>query len=151
MSGNHHHSDDELHVHGGPKVYSTVLAALLALTVVTVGVSRIDFGAANVAIALLIATVKATLVGLWFMHLKYDKIINGMIFGATVFFLALFFGYPYIDMMSRTDIKPTNWAGPRYMPDSGAAVMTTGDKFPEAPKVKPGETPKPATEAHPAH
>ena len=144
-SSNEHH--DEIHVHGGPAVYSTVLIALLILTIVTVGASRIDFGSANVAIALLIATVKATLVGLWFMHLKYDKVINGMIFGATVFFLALFFAYPYIDMMSRNDIKPSNWAGPRYMPDSGAAVMTSGDKFPEAPKVKPGEAPKPAAAA----
>lgn len=139
------HEHGEHHVHGGPAVYSTVLIALLILTIVTVGASRIDFGAANVAIALLIATVKATLVGLWFMHLKYDKVINGMIFGATVFFLALFFAYPYIDMMSRNDIKPSNWSGPRYMPDSGAGVVGAGDKFPQAPPPKKaGEAPKPA-------
>ena len=52
------------HVHGGPKVYGAVFLALLALTIITVIASKIDFGSAsaNVIIALGIATVKGTLV-----------------------------------------------------------------------------------------
>lgn len=145
-SGSHHEGGH--HLHGGPKVYSIVLAALLTLTIITVGASKIDFGSpsANVIIALIIATIKAAIVSLWFMHLKYDKPVNGMIFVSTLFFLALFFAYPYIDTNSRTDVKPSNWKGPAYMPDSGSAVRGIGANFPVAPA--PGTKPPPAAEHH---
>lgn len=135
------------HVHGGPKVYTAVLLALLFLTVITVVASKINFGsdAANVVIALGIATVKGSLVALWFMHLKYDKPINGMIFIATLFFLSLFFLFPYIDTNSRFDIKPSNWSGPKYAPDTGRAVEGLGANFPLPPKEAP--KPKEAGEA----
>lgn len=134
-----HSSHAGHHLHGGPKVYGIVLAILLALTLITIGASKIDFGSAsaNVVIALIIATVKATIVALWFMHLKYDKPINGMIFASTLFFLALFFAYPYIDANSRTDVKPSNWKGPAYMPDSGSAVRGIGANFPVRPLPPP--------------
>ncbi len=133
------HHDTGHHLHGGPKVYGVVLAALLTLTIITVVASKIDFGSAsaNVIIALIIATIKATIVALWFMHLKYDKPVNGMIFASTLFFLALFFAYPYIDTNSRTDVKPSNWKGPAYMPDSGSAVRGIGANFPVAPAPPP--------------
>lgn len=135
------------HVHGGPKVYGAVFLALLALTIITVIASKIDFGSAsaNVIIALGIATVKGTLVALWFMHLKYDKPVNAMIFCATLFFLFLFFLFPYIDTTSRFDVKPSNWKGPHYMPDTGRAVEGIGANFPLPPKEKP------KAEAAPAH
>jgi cytochrome c oxidase subunit IV len=54
-------------------VYLAVFAALLLLTVVTVGVSYIDLGGLlNIAVALIVASVKATLVALYFMHLRYE-------------------------------------------------------------------------------
>jgi cytochrome c oxidase subunit 4 len=56
-----------------------VLGALLALTVVTVGASYFNFGRFGVWIALAIAVVKASLVVLVFMHLKYDKPFNAFI------------------------------------------------------------------------
>ena len=58
------------------------LRALLVLTVVTVGASTIDFGSGmtNVIIAMLIASIKASLVALFFMHLRWDKPINAIIF-----------------------------------------------------------------------
>jgi cytochrome c oxidase subunit 4 len=58
---------------GGTAVYLAVFSALLALTVVTVLVSYIDMGILNVAVALLIASVKASLVALFFMHLKGES------------------------------------------------------------------------------
>jgi cytochrome c oxidase subunit 4 len=133
----HSHTEHH-HVHGGPKVYLAVLLGLLVLTLITVGASRIDFGSggANVAIALFIATVKATLVALWFMHLKYDKAMNSMIFLSTLFFLSLFFAYPYIDMFSRPDLKPSNWKGVEWIPDSGRYVQGT-DKYPKKPATPP--------------
>ncbi len=138
-SGNHDSHHPGQHLHGGPKVYGTVLAILLALTLITIGASKIDFGSAsaNVIIALVIATIKATIVALWFMHLKYDKPINGLIFASTLFFLALFFAYPYIDANSRTYSRPSNWKGPAYMPDSGSAVRGIGANFPVRPLPPP--------------
>jgi cytochrome c oxidase subunit 4 len=55
------------------KIYRNVLVALAILTVVTVGASRIDMGGGNIPVGLLIAVVKASLVVLFFMHLKYEK------------------------------------------------------------------------------
>jgi len=53
--------------------YRNILLILLFLTVVTVGASRMDFGAWNTVIAVVIATVKAALVAMFFMHLKFEK------------------------------------------------------------------------------
>jgi len=56
------------------KSYVNVLAALAVGTAVTVGVSLLDLGHwGNIALGLLIATIKASLVVLFFMHLKYEQ------------------------------------------------------------------------------
>ena len=74
--------------HGGPEGLRRVLVALLILTVITVGASYIHFGTgmANVIIAMLIASIKATLVALFFMHLRWDKPVSAIIFCASAFF-----------------------------------------------------------------
>ena len=61
-----------------PAIYLRILILLLILTGITVGASYIDFGSGNVAIALFIASIKAILVALFFMHLKDDKPVNGI-------------------------------------------------------------------------
>jgi cytochrome c oxidase subunit 4 len=67
------HADISKHV----KVYMMVFMALAAGTVITVLAANVDFGGhLNVAVALLIATVKASLVALIFMHLKWDRSIS---------------------------------------------------------------------------
>ena len=91
----HDHADDGgVHVHVHPtKMYAGILGALLVLTVATVGVSYVDVdgllalgrpvegvGAWNLAIALLIATMKASLVLVFFMHLKDDKRFHALLF-----------------------------------------------------------------------
>ncbi|HZT34649.1 MAG TPA: cytochrome C oxidase subunit IV family protein [Nitrososphaera sp.] len=54
-------------------VYAMVFAALLALTVVTVGLSYVNLThTGNIIAALIVATFKALLVALFFMHLKYE-------------------------------------------------------------------------------
>lgn len=54
-------------------IYRNVLVSLLILTMLTVGVSRIHLGTAgNVTVGILIAIIKASLVVLFFMHLKYE-------------------------------------------------------------------------------
>ena len=72
------------------RVLFRVLAALLVLTYVTVAVTNFDFGRFNLWMAMAIAVVKASLVVLFFMHLKYDKPFNGMILIVSLALVALF-------------------------------------------------------------
>jgi len=70
-----------------------VLATLLVMTYVTVAVSGHDFGRFNLWVALGIAVFKASLVVLFFMHLKYDKPFNAIVFivsmALVMFFIAI--------------------------------------------------------------
>lgn len=74
-----------------------VFVALMALTALTVAVSYFDFGEVNLLVALGVATVKATLVALYFMHLRYDKPFNAIIFVIGIAFLGLFLGITMLD------------------------------------------------------
>lgn len=83
------------------KTYLSVLISLLILTVITVGVAQIDFGVLNAFFAMLIATVKSSLVLLYFMHLKYDEKIYWLVFGSAVFFVVILFLFSKLDMITR--------------------------------------------------
>jgi cytochrome c oxidase subunit 4 len=100
----------QTHQHGGPKLYATVLAALLVLTGITVTASYIDFGspAVNVVIALAIASLKASLVALYFMHLRYDKPLLSVIFVGGLFFLGLLLMLTMLDTGSRDSVPYWN-------------------------------------------
>jgi len=90
-------------VHSSPsfKTNLIVLLSLLALTVLTVGVAQIDFGVFNAFIAMFIASVKAALVLMYFMHLKYDEKIYSIIFGSSVFFVIVFYFFSQLDIITR--------------------------------------------------
>jgi cytochrome c oxidase subunit 4 len=94
-----------------PKVYAGVLAALLVLTVITVTAAGIDFGPYNTVIALIIATIKASLVALFFMHLRHDK-FDAVVFLGGVLFLAIFLIFTLFDINSRQTILPSNLKEP---------------------------------------
>jgi cytochrome c oxidase subunit IV len=88
----------DAHVHIVPfRVLATVFATLLALTVVTVAVTRVDLGNFNLWIAMAIATVKASLVVLYFMHMRYDQPFNAVVFITALLVVALFIGIALID------------------------------------------------------
>ena len=92
-----------VHAHITPvKTNLIVISILFVLTGLTVGVYFTDLGEANLAVALLIASVKATLVGTWFMHLKYEKAFNISFFLGALLFMSIFFGYTSTD---------TGWRG----------------------------------------
>ncbi|NTW25290.1 MAG: cytochrome-c oxidase [Lentimicrobium sp.] len=55
------------------KDHLLVLFILIALTVLTVAITSIELGPYNTAAAMLIASVKASIVLLYFMHLKFDQ------------------------------------------------------------------------------
>jgi len=61
-----------------PRVYFTVFAVLLVVTLITVLIARIVLGPINVVVALGIASSKALLVIFYFMHLKYSARLTGL-------------------------------------------------------------------------
>jgi cytochrome c oxidase subunit IV len=106
------HSHDNAHgashnashgAHSGPHVVSPlillgVFAVLMVLTILTVAVTKIDLGYnANLALALAIAVVKAVLVVMYFMHLRYDSIFYTAIVVACLVFIGVFIGMTIID------------------------------------------------------
>ncbi len=70
---------------------------LFALTGVTVAVAQIDLGSLSIAVAMAIASIKATLVALVFMHLKFDRKFNALVLAGGIFFTALFIGFVVFD------------------------------------------------------
>ena len=80
-----------------PRVLLGTAAALFALTVLTVAASRVDMGAFNVVLALGIAGLKASLVALFFMHLKYQGRFKAVVFGTALFFAVLLVGFVVFD------------------------------------------------------
>ncbi|MBM3784730.1 MAG: hypothetical protein FJW30_10245 [Acidobacteria bacterium] len=101
------HHDAHAHTHSAMP-YVITLGALLVLTGVTVGAAYVNFGSPtiNIVIAMFIATCKATLVALFFMHLRHDKPLNAIIFVSSLIFLAIFLAFPLIDIGSRDKIHP---------------------------------------------
>jgi cytochrome c oxidase subunit 4 len=96
-----HHDD---HGHGlahvaAPKVLLATGGTLLLLTLVTVISSKIDFGGSsiNLAIAMVIAVTKATLVVLFFMHLRYDRLFHSVVFVSALLAACLFVGFTLMD------------------------------------------------------
>ncbi len=81
--------------------FTGVLGALLFLTFITVAVAQFDFGGANMLIAMAIASVKAALVILFFMHVKYDTAVNKIMFLSSFLFLSLLFIFTLADQATR--------------------------------------------------
>lgn len=79
------------------KTLAFVLLALLVLTVVTVITGKMNFHGWDLKIAMLIATVKASLVCAFFMHLKWDKPLNGVFFLISILFVGIFLAYTVTD------------------------------------------------------
>jgi cytochrome c oxidase subunit 4 len=89
------------------KVLIAVWAALLALTVVTVAVVKVDLGSLNLWIAMGIATLKAALVVLYFMHMRYDRPFNAIIFVTALLFVMLFVSIAMLDTRAyEPDVVP---------------------------------------------
>jgi cytochrome c oxidase subunit 4 len=94
---NHEHG----HVHVVPiPVYLAVFAALMVGTYLTVWAAGKDFGAFNTVVALGIAVTKATLVVLFFMHVKYSPRLTQLWIVAAFAFLTLLIGGIVVDYYS---------------------------------------------------
>jgi cytochrome c oxidase subunit 4 len=74
-----------------------IFSMLMALTGLTVGLAYVDLGEFNLFITLLIATCKAGLVALFFMHLRHDAGFNRLAFFGSFIFVLLFVGITLTD------------------------------------------------------
>ena len=72
-----------------PKIYAVIFLSLMAGTAITVWAAFRNFGKFNIVIALAIATIKATLVVLYFMHARYSPRRTQLVIVCSVFWLAI--------------------------------------------------------------
>ncbi|MHC5065418.1 MAG: cytochrome C oxidase subunit IV family protein [Planctomycetota bacterium] len=100
------HDDHSGHHVCSFQLFAGVFFALLILTIVTVAVSRFDFGGFNMIIAMAIAAVKASLVMSIFMHMRWDTAINNIAFLSSILFLSLLFLFTLADYTTRGDTDP---------------------------------------------
>lgn len=97
--------DGAVHAHISPtKLYIGIFVGLIILTVLTVGLSLIHLGPLNLAIAVVIATLKAGLVVTFFMHLKDDHRFHALVFISAVLFGGVFFAYTLNDTGRRGEV-----------------------------------------------
>jgi cytochrome c oxidase subunit IV len=85
-----------------PRVYVGIFLILLVGTVLTVLAAFRDFpGPLNAVLALTIATIKATFVVLYFMHVRYSGRLVWLVIGSALFWLAIMFALTISDYSSR--------------------------------------------------
>jgi len=79
------------------KWYCIVLGALVVLTALTVGIAGYDFGNWNLVMAMLVSSVKATLVALVFMHLRYEEPVTWAFAIVPILLLLVLLGGVFLD------------------------------------------------------
>jgi cytochrome c oxidase subunit 4 len=89
------------HAHPSIKTFVSVWAALMVLTAVTVFVATLELGPFNAVVALTIATIKASLVLLFFMELRYSTALTKASMLVVLFFLLLLGGLTLSDYLTR--------------------------------------------------
>lgn len=84
------------------KIYLMIFAALMVGTALTVWAGLQDFpGRLNVIIAMTIAVIKATLVVLYFMHVRYSSRLIWVIFASALFWMGILFALTLSDYLTR--------------------------------------------------
>jgi cytochrome c oxidase subunit IV len=89
-------------VHVSPlSTYLTIFGALMGLSAITVGAAFVNLGSFNPVVALAIACLKATLVVLYFMHVKYSSSLVKITVVLSLFFVAILFAETLMDYATR--------------------------------------------------
>ena len=96
------HHDSTAAPHPTIGLYLTVFVVLLVLLVITVVAAEVDLGRLNFPLAAAIATLKAVLIMLYFMHVRYSKPLTWLVAGAGAFWLAILFGLTFSDYLTRS-------------------------------------------------
>ncbi len=100
------HTGGGAHVEDAPHALSygfnlRIWGFLMLFTAITVAAAQFDFGFLNVVVAMTIATTKAGLVILYFMHLRYEKPLFKIIVFVAFFMLAIAIGFTFFDLAYR--------------------------------------------------
>ena len=83
------------------RTYLLIFASLMVLTAITVGVAFLDLGVLNDVVALAVAVLKATLVILFFMHVRHSHTMTKLTVVAAFFWLAILIGLTLADYLTR--------------------------------------------------
>ena len=87
-----------------------IFGVLIALTILTAASDYLPLGRFHLLVALIIASTKATLVVLYFMHLRWSPKLNWAFAGMSLFFLLLLIGMTFDDFLTRQWIhQPSGW------------------------------------------
>ena len=113
--------------HGAGR-YVLIWAALLVFTLTTVITGRMDLGSANLPLALIIATIKAGLVVMFFMHLWDSEGINRLVFGVALLFVLVLLAGVFGDLLTRM---------PDALPTGRHAHTLEGGDYPSQPVMNP--------------
>ena len=103
------YTKDGIHI-SSVRLLVIVLIALLFGTWATVSVTYVDMGFLNIWIGIAIATAKAVLVGLYYMHLRWDRPFNTFVFLTAFAFLAIFIGIAMMDTGQYQDVMIPGFA-----------------------------------------
>ncbi len=85
-----------------PKIYAVIFGSLMLGTYITYKAAYVDLGKFNIVIALAIATIKATLVVLYFMHARYSSKRTQLVIVCSVFWLAIMLALTLTDYDTRS-------------------------------------------------
>ena len=103
-----------------PKVYIVIFLALIIGTSLTTWAAFQNFGRFNIVIALAIATAKATLVVLYFMHARYSPKRTQLVIVCALFWLAIMLSLTLADYQTRKSsaslLTPSALPSPRWPP-----------------------------------
>jgi caa(3)-type oxidase, subunit IV len=101
MADYQHTSEHAAHHVTPLSTYYAIFAALIVLTALTTGIAFIDLGPLNTPVALAIAIAKATLVVLYFMHVRHSPKLTMVIIIASILWLGVLFALTLADYLSR--------------------------------------------------
>jgi len=94
-----------------PSMYYKVFFALIIGTVLTVAAAKVDMGPLNNVVMLLIAATKATLVILFFMHVRWSSRLTWLVVASGFFWLLILFGITMTDYLTRGWVPGTGTPG----------------------------------------
>lgn len=145
----HRHAPDHVPHITPLSTYLKTFGTLVVLTLITVGASRVNLGTTvNLGIALVIATIKASVVAAFFMHLAADHKFHTVIFVSSVVFLIIFVSFTMFDTETRGKAeaaegsRPANYKTPFAKPSALTTVT-----MPAAPAAPAPAAPAPSASA----
>jgi cytochrome c oxidase subunit 4 len=113
-----------------------VFIALVFLTVLTYAVSFANLGPMSLLVAMIVATVKASLVIAFFMHLAFEDRFYAFAFATAFLGIAIFFGFILFDISAATDLNAEADLGGTRIEADVAATETQLEPKPLPPAAR---------------